>query len=127
MEDKSKRILTGLSKSTVSVTKNVKIEYCSYNVYLRDIQGQDEGFFCGGSIISQRLILTAASCVENRKPLELMVYTGTNSTEIDGERHRVENFTIHGNYKRYLYGYLNDIAVIEVFIRLFNCLVAWTS
>ncbi|GAB0088647.1 serine-type enodpeptidase [Sergentomyia squamirostris] len=63
--------------------------------------GSDDGFRhnCGGSIINEYYVVTAAHCVENYTPERLEILAGTNQLNNGGERYKVESFLIHPDYQ----------------------------
>ncbi|XP_055844790.1 serine protease SP24D-like [Episyrphus balteatus] len=74
-------------------------------------------FKCGGSIVSSRYILTAASCVirdngsEIFSPKELSVRVGSMYRLNGGEKVTVKNVKVHENYKNQ---WSNNIALLEL-------------
>lgn len=67
---------------------------------------------CGCSVISNKWILTAAHCVENRSPLSLGVLVGTNDLKNGGTYYEVDKYYAHEDYNNPDFAY--DIAVIRV-------------
>lgn len=69
----------------------------------RSVEGKQR-YICGGAIVSDRLILTAASCIESLDSSLLTVFVGANET------YSVKRVTPH-----YLYsGKNNDIALLHL-------------
>lgn len=66
---------------------------------------------CGGSIITNRWILSAAHCVYNSQPSELSIVTGTHLLLTGGQSYSVLTIRVHENYQM---GTLaNDVAVLQ--------------
>ena len=70
---------------------------------------------CGGTIINEKFILTAAHCVYGKNVLDLKVILGTdklNFRSASSTEHKIMNISIHPSYDP-LYFY-NDAAVLEL-------------
>ncbi|KPI98612.1 Chymotrypsin-2 [Papilio xuthus] len=66
--------------------------------------------FCGASIITTRVILTAAHCVDRMKPHYFMAIVGTNQLRSGGTPYPIRKFVRHEDYDDQLIK--NDIAVL---------------
>lgn len=66
--------------------------------------------FCGGALISERWVLSAASCVYNKLPNQLLIVLGADSIW-DGTIYACENITTHERFDSITLA--NDIAVLK--------------
>ncbi|CAF3621566.1 unnamed protein product [Rotaria sordida] len=69
-------------------------------------------YFCGGSILSDSWIITAAHCMEKVKPSDVIVYAGSNIRFTGSQSRKPSRIVVHPNYDSS--AYTNDIALIEL-------------
>lgn len=88
-------------------------EFVPYQVSLQYYtQSQMYKHYCGGSIISINLVLTAAHCCNGLKVERMMVRAGVRDLgKSEGKRYKVEYYKIHPNYKEFE---SSDIAIIKI-------------
>ncbi|XP_055905169.1 chymotrypsin-2-like [Eupeodes corollae] len=68
--------------------------------------------YCGGSIISKDIVLTAAHCVNGHNPESISVLAGTTDfRRKDGSRHDIVAYKVHENYLKLT---TSDIALVKV-------------
>ncbi|KAJ8667236.1 hypothetical protein QAD02_008898 [Eretmocerus hayati] len=69
--------------------------------------------FCGGSIISSTIILTAAHCAEDESASSMTVRVGSRLKDKGGSLHEVSSIRVHEKYHTNKYGVpINDLALI---------------
>jgi trypsin len=67
---------------------------------------------CGGAIISQNFILTAAHCIYLARARDITIRAGTDSVGIGGETFTVKRLKYHPLFNPFTYN--NDFAIIEL-------------
>lgn len=80
--------------------------------YQISLQGMYGDHMCGGSIIGERHVVTAAHCVYGYNPTYLRVVTGTVEWANPDAKYFVEEYWVHCNYNYPQYH--NDIALIRL-------------
>lgn len=95
--------------------RDTSIEEYPWQITLRR-KGSPELTFkhsCGGSVLNERVVLTAAHCIINRNPKEYVVVAGTShKSGSDGVLTRVAKFVWHERYNSSIYD--NDVALIHL-------------
>lgn len=75
-------------------------------------QEPGDGQFCGGTLVSDTWIVTAAHCVEGETTSSIEVYLGLHDLRDDGEKHSISRIISHPKYDSETEDY--DIALIEL-------------
>ncbi|XP_053952765.1 trypsin alpha-like [Anastrepha ludens] len=89
-----------------------KISQIPYLVNIR----RNGHFYCGGSIISSRCVLTAAHCVDKGLAEDFVVRGGVTLLSDTEHRRMVERFFIHTEYNNRTFE--NDIAILRLNAKL---------
>ncbi|KAJ8666928.1 hypothetical protein QAD02_008590 [Eretmocerus hayati] len=67
--------------------------------YIASLRNPSNEHYCGGSIISPWIILTAAHCLQNYPSETLTVKVGSDHINTGGSLHRVSKKVLHENYQ----------------------------
>ncbi|XP_045763586.1 trypsin-2-like [Maniola jurtina] len=87
-----------------------KIERHPHSVFLFVLFDKHEGTICGGSIVNQRVVLTAAHCFEQTSPSGRITANVGSSHIEKGRTMLVTSVIVHPQYDSYLIA--NDIALV---------------
>ncbi|KAL0111982.1 hypothetical protein PUN28_013307 [Cardiocondyla obscurior] len=90
---------------------NAKPGEIPYQVSLQD--SYSSFHFCGGSILNENYVITAAHCVEGKYASDIKVVAASISLLNPRSQHRVAKIIVHKDYNSYN-SWINDIALLRV-------------
>uniref|UniRef100_A0A6M2DWK7 Putative trypsin-like serine protease n=1 Tax=Xenopsylla cheopis TaxID=163159 RepID=A0A6M2DWK7_XENCH len=96
--EKSTRIVGGI---------NAALGQAPYMVSLRTNQGH----FCGGAIISNRWVITAAHCMAGKVANQMVIVAGTNTLNAGGVGYNVAQIIVHNQFVQTTFH--NNIALLQ--------------
>ena len=102
------------SKEYTRIVGGVEAEAAAWPWQAALIEPQGDGFrqVCGGSVVHERWVLTAAHCVDGVHPDDIQVLVGTQDLDEGGRRIDVEAIRMHRRYQDDTLE--NDIALLEL-------------
>ncbi|CAF4882634.1 unnamed protein product [Pieris macdunnoughi] len=101
LEDPEGRVVGGKDAPDGALPYQVSLQRSDHNNFA----------FCGGAIIADRWILTAAHCLQSVSAKDLSVLAGTNSKSSGGIRYKVDKIINHEKYTNR--PNVNDIALLR--------------
>nr|XP_034195401.1 chymotrypsin-2-like [Osmia lignaria] len=82
--------------------------------YQVSLQNKDSSFhFCGGSVLNENYVITAAHCVEGKTAASIKVIAGTINLAAQKSEYNVKKIIIHEKYDE-ADSWKNDIALLKV-------------
>ncbi|XP_059061295.1 chymotrypsin-1-like [Achroia grisella] len=97
-QDEWERIVGGTKAANGSVPYQVSLRW--FGVW----------HFCGASLVTPRVILTAAHCVQRARPIYFMAVVGTNMLRAGGKAYSIRKIVYHEDYDDDVIK--NDIAIL---------------
>jgi secreted trypsin-like serine protease len=111
-----KQLPPGVAKPMIIGGTNAEEGVHPFQVGLMDKSREDnwEAQFCGGTLVAERFVVTAAHCSDDIKDPrnEVQVLVGTQLLDGSGRRVDVARVTLHPSYKKKSFDY--DVAVWEL-------------
>ncbi|XP_044268679.1 chymotrypsin-1-like [Tribolium madens] len=80
--------------------------------FIISLRTESNSHTCGGSLIANNWVVTAAHCVHNARPSSLSVVAGTNQLNTEGVRASLSEIIVHPDYNRSVV--INDIALLKL-------------
>lgn len=110
--------LPSLASQTFRERDRVKlgVDDCYFALYYKKISLNHFRHTCGGFIISQDAVITAAHCIYGRENLKFQIRAGSDLRSQGGQVVNVTKFFLHPDYAPS--GLYNDIAVLRLETRL---------
>lgn len=93
----------------------INVEVAPYQISLQGFNYNNGKFihFCGGSILTEKHIITAAHCLSGWPIENITVVVGTSTWDVGGVRHSVEKYEIHDKYEMLETSDIGIITLVE--------------
>ncbi|XP_011147843.2 trypsin-1 [Harpegnathos saltator] len=105
------RIIEPLFDSRIVNGVDAKFGEIPYQISLQDKHSNFH--FCGGSILDENHVITAAHCIAGKSPNNIKVVAGTIDLQDPKSTHEVIRITAHEKYNA-ANSWINDIAILRV-------------
>ncbi len=83
------------------------------SLVVSSIRDAGRGHFCGGSILNEKWIITAAHCMTQLTPSQFQVIVGTSTLDSGSKRHVVARALVHEAYEK-VAPHDSDVALVEL-------------
>ncbi|XP_047526419.1 chymotrypsin-2-like [Pieris napi] len=84
----------------------------NYQVSIRSHIGNKDWHSCGGSILNEEYVLTAAHCIYQENMKEMSIIVGTHMINKGGDRYKIKKLIPHEKYSRQTLK--NDIGIVQI-------------
>ncbi|XP_045487446.1 chymotrypsin-1-like [Pieris rapae] len=81
----------------------------TYQISIRVRSGNQEWHSCGGSILNEEYVLTAAHCIYETDMKDMSIVVGTHTIDKGGDRYKIKKLIPHEEYSDPL-----DIGIIQI-------------
>nr|XP_022919450.1 atrial natriuretic peptide-converting enzyme-like [Onthophagus taurus] len=114
---KCKPICGTKSPALPLISSGFSIENWPWFVGLYSLETSETNFFCGGTLISEKIVLTAAHCVWKKSPEDILAVLGKYKVDLainepNSQQRNIEKIILHPNYYDIETNYASDISIL---------------